>query len=120
MKKVLPNEIAASYECPACDWEHWFSSKQINHPKFIAICDCGEAFSPIPVGYRQHNQQPDETLSLSNKASIPKDNSSLDDNFEDAMSIVLSQGFDVRKLAKIEPKSGPVEDLIKYIVKSYV
>ena len=34
------------FNCPKCGWPHWLGSKQLNHPKYIIVCDCGYVFAP--------------------------------------------------------------------------
>lgn len=111
MKTTNPSQIAAAYECPSCDWEHWFSSKQLNHPKFIAVCDCGEMFKPAKVGIDKTHREAGPLI----QEDITRDKSA----FINALSIVSAQGFDDKKLAKITPQEGSEEELIKYIIKSY-
>lgn len=59
MKTVDIAETDSYYKviCPKCQWVHWYTQIQYDHPKYFKACDCGTDIKlnkPIKQGKPQY------------------------------------------------------------------
>lgn len=45
---LLPSsdEGQSRFNCPKCNWPHWFTNRQLEKRRIIVTCDCGKTFAP--------------------------------------------------------------------------